>query len=171
MYVQLKPGVPSCWLTLRILSVHPALPAEIDNASLQRLQAVHLLAAKRLSEIAKTMYLLAIELTPAKAQELLENVEAYKARMLGLGNELPVHETGLPLTSSASSSAATCDRVAVAKNAADLDRIIHILSFYWRHKLRKMIEKFLDLLFLSSADKVCLLLLGTLLVHIVEIHL
>ena len=98
MYVQLKPGVPSCWLTLRALPVHPALPAEIDNASLQRLQAVHLLAAKRLSEIAKTMYLLAIELTPAKAQELLENVEAYKARMLGLGNELPAHESGLPLT-------------------------------------------------------------------------
>lgn len=158
MYVQLKPGVLSCWLTLRVLPVHPALPAEIDNASLQRLQAVHLLAAKRLSEIAKTMYLLAIELTPAKAQELLENVEAYKARMLGLGNELPAHETGLPLTPSVSSSAATCDRIAVAKNAANLDRIIHILSFYWRHKLRKMIEKFLDLLFLSSADKVCLLL-------------
>jgi hypothetical protein len=51
-------------------------------------------------------------------------------------------------------SASNCDCITLAKNAANLDRIVHILSFYWRHKLRKPIEKFLDVLFISSSDKV-----------------
>jgi hypothetical protein len=57
---------------------------------MQLLKEVHTLAALRLSELTKVMYLLAVELAPAEAARLFEDVEAHKRQMLAIGTLLSI---------------------------------------------------------------------------------
>lgn len=50
-------------------------------------------------------------------------------------------------------TALACDRILIGKDAPHLDRVIQILSFYLRHRMRKAITNLIDVIFVEKVHQ------------------
>ncbi len=97
------------------------------------------MAAERLSQAAKMMYQFGHDADGNKEQEkMFDDIQAHKERMLNIFKSY--------------------DRVVLASDFCHLGRVVSVLAFYSSYDLNQEIMDILDALFITSKDKVCLII-------------
>jgi hypothetical protein len=116
--------------------VMPPLESHIDNAYLRGLRPEVLASFERVRDVARLLFEAATEAIARPTERVTDAPDEKRTRAIRLATQ--------------------CDHVIAAANLADLDTLVHISTFYYRHKLREEISKLLGELIISSPTKVSL---------------